>query len=200
MKPEQQDTLTNLIKQCRNSSFSKHSYCVNIELRSFIRSLYFFIDQDDHETISSNFKNDDKNFNLNLMKKAVPDFQRENTKWNKKMKVKFIENVLKGAKVEFMFFRMSEYGDSQIIDGLQRLTAILDFFHGKVLPFGLSYKDIEQEIGKFRDNIHIKIYTFDNWAEVGKFYVDMNENITHSKSDIQKAKDWFLKEKSTIII
>ncbi|MDD5373255.1 MAG: hypothetical protein PHO62_07525 [Sulfurimonas sp.] len=32
-----------------------------------------------------------------------------------------------------------------------------------------------------------------------RFYIDMNENITHSKADIQKAKDWFLAEHSIVL-
>ena len=42
----------------------------------------------------------------------------------------------------------------------------------------------------------IRVYTFEAWEEVGKFYIDMNENITHSSQDIQKAKEWFLREKN----
>ena len=138
---------------------------------------------------------DDKKYNKKWIQRITPEFQRANNKWNKAMKLKFIENLLSGVKVELMFFRFEEYADAQIIDGLQRTTAILDFFHGKVKPFGYSYSDLKNNFNKFQShNITIKIYTFNSWEEVGRFYIDMNENITHSKKDIQKAKDWFLAE------
>jgi hypothetical protein len=132
--------------------------------------------------------------NEDWLKRVTPLFQRDNTKWNKSMKLKFIENLLSGVKTELLLFKMKEQEDAQIIDGLQRTTAILDFLNGKVKPFGYTYQDLKDRLKAFHTSVSIKIYTFDNWEDVGRFYIDMNENITHSKSDIQKAKDWFLAE------
>ena len=101
-----------------------------------------------------------------------------------------------GAKTEILLFQMEEEADSQIIDGLQRTTAILEFYKGKIKPFGYSYNELKPYLSKFANySLMIRVYTFETWEEVGKFYIDMNENITHSKEDIQKAKDWFLNEK-----
>jgi hypothetical protein len=36
----------------------------------------------------------------------------------------------------------------------------------------------------------IRIYDFKNMEEAVRFYIDMNENITHSAADITKAKEW----------
>jgi hypothetical protein len=174
-----------LIKKTRNSSFNKHNYMVNVELKRFVSNMLLHTDYDNKD-------GDMKNYEwLNLI---TPEFQRSNNKWSHSMKVKFIENLLSGVKVELMFFRMNEQDDSKIIDGLQRTTALIDFFEGRVKPFGYSYSELEKYIGHFPSNIAIKIYTFDTWEEVGRFYIDMNENITHSSEDIQKAKDWFLSE------
>jgi len=194
---QQKVMILQLIKQCRNSSFNKNSYEVNIDMHTFVDSmlLHTWYDFVKNKESKERIALDDKKFNTAWIERVTPEFQRDNNKWNKAMKLRFIENLLSGVKVELMFFRLNNNDDAQIIDGLQRTTAILDFFHGKVKPFGYTYQDLKKHFFKFRsNNITIKIYTFDTWQEVGKFYIDMNENITHSKADIQKAKDWFLAE------
>lgn len=192
--------ISELIKKCRGSSFSKHNYCVNLDLVTFSQSVLLHTWYEKEERTELNMPNDNKAHNAEWIQKVTPEFQRANNKWTKAMKLRFIENLLSGVKVELMLFRMKEHDDAQVIDGLQRITAILDFFHGKVKPFGFSYSDLKTKLRSFSShNLLIKIYTFDTWEEVGKFYIDMNENITHSKKDIQKAKDWFLAEHNIIL-
>ncbi|HFU74987.1 MAG TPA: DUF262 domain-containing protein [Arcobacter sp.] len=189
--------IIDLAKKCRNSSFNRNNYCVNIDTANFIGSMLLHTWYDKFEERDDSYhKNcDDAELNKQWIDRVTPGFQRDNKKWNGKMKRKFIENILQGVKVEIMFFRMNEHDDAQIIDGLQRTTAILDFFTGKVKPFGFSYAELKDYLSAFvTHNLSIKIYTFDEWEEVGRFYIDMNENITHSTSDIQKAKEWFLNE------
>jgi len=190
------NNILELVKRCRNSSFNRRSYCVNIDLSDFISSLLLHTWRDklpDTRTLGHSHEINIK-FNKEWLQRVTPEFQRSNDKWSKAMKVKFIENLLAGVKVELMFFRLND-NEAQIIDGLQRTTAILDFFNGKIKPFGYSYGELKNDLNKFPcHNLFMKIYTFDKWEEVGSFYISMNENITHSKKDIQKAKDWFLAE------
>ncbi len=194
-------TISELVKKIKNSSFSKNNYMVNIDLDAFVDSMVSYTwDEKEHTKRGVRLPCDDKKFNKDWMEYITPGFQRSNKKWNKQMKQRFIENLLLGIKVELLLFRMSDYEDAKIIDGLQRTTAIIDFFDGKVKPFGFSYSDLKDDLKKLiGHNLTIKIYTFNEWKEVGKFYIDMNENITHSKSDIQKAKDWFLTEKNIML-
>lgn len=179
-----------LIKKARASSFNRNNYSVHVDLRSFVSSMLLHTWYDKKETSEKDVSVSNKEW----LDRVIPDFQRANNKWNKSMKLKFVENILNGAKTELLLFRMEEDGDAQIIDGLQRTTALIDFFDGKIKPFGYSYSELKDSLRAFPDNISIKIYTFSTWEEVGRFYIDMNENITHSKADIQKAKDWFLAE------
>ncbi|KAB7891350.1 hypothetical protein [Poseidonibacter ostreae] len=109
----------------------------------------------------------------------------------------YVENIIMGVKSEILLFRMKEDTDAQIIDGLQRITALIDFINGKIKAFGFSYNELKESLSKVDSyNMKVRIYTFKTWEDVGKFYIDMNENITHSKADIKKAKDWFLSEKN----
>jgi len=191
------DEKMELVGKCRSSSFCKGSYNVNIDLKYFVENLLLFTDVKNEERVSKeNFKT------LNYrewLSKVTPNFQRDNNKWSKKMKTLFVENILKGASTEFMYFRFEEHEDAQIIDGLQRTTALIDFFEGKIKPFGYSYLELDEYVGLFNTHMTIKIYNFETWEDVGRFYIDMNENITHSKKDIQKAKDWFLNEHGIVL-
>ena len=187
------ERINKLLRTSRDSSFNRHSYSVSKELKNFVEgmTLHTWYEANDHQR---SYKDMDIN-HQEWLQRITPPFQRANNKWTKKMKVKFIENLLNGAKTELLFYRFNENEDALILDGLQRTTAIVDFFAGKVKPFGFTHKQLEEHLRAFQTNITIKIYTFDKIEEVGKFYIDMNENITHSKADIQKAKDWFLEEK-----
>ena len=102
---------------------------------------------------------------------------------------RIIANKLNRDFFEFSAVNTSikDVEDSKIIDGLQRTTAIMDFISGKIKPFGYNYLELKKDrnLRRFNDRLTIAIYDFDSWGEVGKFYIDMNENITHSKKDIQ---------------
>lgn len=192
--------MEDLIKSCRTSAFSMYSYNVNVNFSNFIDSmlLHTWDEYSRHEKPKKE-KNTNVEFNLKWLERITPEFQRSNDKWNIDMKTKFIENILKGAKTELLFYNFKDTDDAKIIDGLQRTTAIVDFFNGKIKPFGKDVDELYEYLGSFRDKIEIRIYTFKEWKEVGKFYIDMNENITHSKEDIQKAKDWFLNNKNIVL-
>lgn len=136
-----------------------------------------------------------------FFEKAVPGFQRENNKWSENMQVKFIENILKGFRTEIILFKMSEHEDAQIMDGLQRMTAIIDFMQNKFSIFGdLFFSDIQKHMPYFGAKIIVDVLTFQEWQEVANFYIDMNENITHSPEDIEKAKIWFEKNHNILVL
>lgn len=179
------------------SSFNKNFYSVSAGSMGF------------HEFKKDSLVNftDIKSHNANIVKsskdildKATPGFQRNNNKWTKNMATSYVENILTGYVDSIKLFRIGEvYSDAQILDGLQRTTAILKMIDGKIKPFGYNYMHLHNSRVRFRIRLSIAVYDFDTWKDVGKFYVAMNENITHSKKDIQKAKDWFMKEKGIIL-
>jgi len=183
--------IPNLIKNIRGGSFSKTGYSVNISLRErerFLKSIELY---SDWESNSKSIENSTEYF----FEKITPEFQRSNNKWSKKMKVKFVENLLSGCPTEIKLFRVgikSQIEDAQIIDGLQRLTAIFDFMCSDFKVFGYSYDELKESLNNFPVRMILSVYDFDEWEQVGRYYVDMNENITHSKDDIQKAKNWFM--------
>ncbi len=56
----------------------------------------------------------------------VPDYQREFT-WDKKKKSRFIESVMIGLPIPFLFFWQDKEGNFEIVDGSQRLRTLEEF-------------------------------------------------------------------------
>lgn len=177
-----------LEKSISNSAFNKTFYNTNIPLKNFIKSLFPYTHLIEPENVKE----------LKSIFNCVPEFQRENNKWNEEMQIKFIENIIMGFKPVLMFYQISNSSQynpnvpAKIIDGLQRLTAIYRFFNGEIKAFGYSIDDLIKNkiISNMRQQIILNIYCFNNEKEAIKFYIEMNENITHSKEDIEKAKKY----------
>ncbi len=69
----------------------------------------------------------------------APDFQRAATVWDKAKKSRLIESVLLGLPLpSFYFSEDAETGKLQIIDGLQRISALSDFILEKKKPLRLE--------------------------------------------------------------
>lgn len=170
----------------KNSPFARSHYSVDIPLSGFHRNLMMFIDSDKYEN----------GFELYDVFDGVPDFQRDNDKWTESMQIKFVENIIMGCKSTIMMYEIpikgdfSSYCDCFILDGLQRITAIHKFVTGEIKAFGATYSDlVEQRIlSNVRCRVKVNIYTFPEEKDAIGFYIAMNENITHSKEDIEKAK------------
>ena len=56
-----------------------------------------------------------------------PDFQRSADLWSPTQKCRLIESILLGIPLPSFYFNEDEYGKLEVIDGLQRLCALIDF-------------------------------------------------------------------------
>lgn len=68
---------------------------------------------------------------------VIPAYQREFT-WDAERKSRFIESVVMGLPIPFLFFWEMENGKLEIVDGSQRLRTLEEFLHG-----GLRLADLE---------------------------------------------------------
>lgn len=57
-----------------------------------------------------------------------PEFQR-NKVWNLKQKCELVESILMGIPIPIMYLFENKYGQKQVVDGRQRITALLDFIN-----------------------------------------------------------------------
>ena len=61
-----------------------------------------------------------------------PDFQRGNV-WAKKQGAELVESILMGIPIPVMYLFEVKDGKKQVVDGRQRITAILDFLNDKLV-------------------------------------------------------------------
>lgn len=139
-----------------------------------------------------------------------PIFQRGHV-WTREQQVAYIENFLRSPQTVNKTIYMNDlfvYGNVDkvteennmvagkivCLDGLQRLTAALDFVHGKFTVFGgVSYEDILNSPTRTRilnDCLFdINYLVLSNNKEVIDFYVDFNAGGTpHTKEEIERIK------------
>lgn len=132
---------------------------------------------------------------INFME-HIPSFQRNNDKWTNKMQISYVENVLKGLNNPILIYTLKDNSKRFILDGLQRITALNLFINNELKVFEkYNYIDILHKVDAFT-RINVKQYKFNTEIEAVEFYILMNENITHSKADIQRAKDYLIQLKN----
>jgi hypothetical protein len=130
-----------------------------------------------------------------------PDFQRGHV-WTDEQRTRYVEYVLRGGEggKELLFncrgwqnVRTDHPGPYQIIDGLQRLTAVRRFLAGELRAFG-RYR--EQFQGQMRYYLGFKWRVFElTRAEVLQFYLDLNAGGTpHAESEIERVRALLSKE------
>ena len=178
------DELKTLIS---NNAFNKSYYNVCIPLKRYMENIMFYTDYDnENKSLEEEWKT--------FFEKSVPVFQRDNNKWSEKMQVSFIENIIKGCKAQpiMLYTIKNDLSDAYILDGLQRVTAIYNFLIGNIKVFGnYTYDElVNEKIIYHGITLPLRKYNFNTEREVVEFYIQMNENITHSKEDIEKAKKY----------
>jgi hypothetical protein len=177
---------TRVLAEISKSPFNKQFYEVNISISNDIQGVFMYTGVDGKYFDGGSVVPIDKIFD------AVPVFQRSNNQWSQEMQISFVKNILSGFKTHISLFQVRDKSmvSCEILDGLQRVTALVEFFKGNFKVFGHTYqelKDLRVISGMRGGMISLRVYTFENLNEAIDFYVSMNENITHSPEDIQKA-------------
>ncbi len=135
-----------------------------------------------------------------------PDFQRGHV-WTPDQQRHYIENVLRGVVSTSGFlvqlncpnWQMEDadyLGDlpkgMQCIDGLQRITAVLNFLAGEVRPFGLMADDLNGTAFTMKGARHrfrVAIHNFKTRADLLEHYLDLNAGGTpHSQEEIERVR------------
>lgn len=129
-----------------------------------------------------------------------PDFQRGNV-WTEKQQIKYMEYLLKNASSgKEIYFNHPNWmgsweGSFVLVDGLQRLTAVLNFLNNKIKVYNTYYKNYEDKLPISLDLI-FNIATLKTREEVLQWYLDFNTGGTiHSKEEIKKVKRLLDKER-----
>ena len=96
----------------------------------------------------------------------VPLSYQRNFIWTEKDKCFFIESVLMGLPIPFMFFSDTEDGRIEIVDGAQRTQTLVEFLQGNLRLSGLemltesngfTFNDLDPAIQRKFENTNIRV-------------------------------------------
>ena len=127
----------------------------------------------------------------------IPDFQRGHV-WTEDQQIKFVEYILRGGITSDIRFNHPGWmrgweGEFVCVDGLQRITAIMEFQMNTFPVLGSYYKDYE---GRTLTSLGFRVNNLKTKKEVLQWYVELNDGGTpHSDKEINKVKKMIEKEK-----
>ena len=130
-------------------------------------------------------------YNLELM----PDFQRGHV-WTEDKQVAFVEHFLKGGRgPEIIRFNCHGWmrnttGNSMVlVDGLQRLTALLRFMNNEIPAFGTFYHDFTDRL-PVKLSVKFIVNDLPTRADVLQWYINLNSGgVVHSQEEIDRVQD-----------
>lgn len=203
------DKIKQFIEEAKKSHFYYSFYSADIDIEDFLRAIMFNINRPmakeyDKGNVTTKELVDE-------IYRSVPEFQRSNDKWTSEMQSSYVSNILQGCKASpIMLYTVAEgsAGKSfcQILDGLQRITAMIRFFTDPMMEVKAGSLGPTMTSGELLTSnqfvIHlrglcqsIKIYDFNTEIEAVEHYICINENISHSSEDINRAKSYLEKLK-----
>lgn len=128
-----------------------------------------------------------------------PDFQRGHV-WTRRQQIAFVEFFLRGGTTGRIVYLNDPsrridpgpngYRDFVVVDGLQRLTALLDFAADKFAVFGSLYSEFADR-DRTNCDLYLKININDlqTRAEVLRWYLEMNSGGTpHTNTELERVR------------
>lgn len=136
------------------------------------------------ETLYDNFG---QAFDLDLN----PLFQRGHV-WTEAQQISYIEFILReGKSGKDIYFNCPDWdageGDMFLVDGKQRLTAVLAFLDNEIKVFGHYLKEFEDNLSIMTGfNFHIN--SLDD-KEVLEWYISLNSGVAHTEEELNRVRD-----------
>lgn len=123
-----------------------------------------------------------------------PDYQRGHV-WTKRQQREYLEYCLRGGiSGRDIYWNcpgwMSDFrGPMELVDGKQRITAVLQFLDNKVKVFGHNYREFTDHLDFVRHQFLFHVNDLKTQAEVIQWYLDLNSGTPHTRADIRKAEE-----------
>jgi uncharacterized protein with ParB-like and HNH nuclease domain len=140
-----------------------------------------------------------KEFNLDM----DPDFQRGYV-WTTEQKIRFVEYGLRGGKSGMDILTncpgwqgRGDLGDFVLVDGKQRINAVLGFVNNEFPVFGKYYfRDFTDTMDLIRSRFYLHVNDLETREQVLQWYLDLNSGGTvHTEEDLDKVKKLLKKER-----
>jgi len=136
-----------------------------------------------------------KRYNEHYNLQMNPEFQRGHV-WTESQQIKYVEYLIRGGNQNniFLFNHPSWMGDKEgvmvLVDGLQRMTAILKFLNNELPVFEGNYlNDFEDKNFLYKIGIKVSVNNLTSYNEVLNWYIELNSGGTpHTDEEINKVK------------
>lgn len=130
-----------------------------------------------------------------------PDYQRGHV-WSKKQQTAFVEYGLMGGEMSMVITTncrgwMGDFrGPWELVDGLQRVTAVRKFLAGDVKAFGLHYKEFDGKLdGIGGPSFRWRVLNLPTRKQVLNLYLLLNSGgVVHSPKELSRVKALLEKE------
>ena len=123
-----------------------------------------------------------------------PDFQRGHV-WSTEDSIKYVEFKLKGGfGADHIFWNCAGWqedyeGPYQLVDGLQRLTAVRKFLSDEIPAFGHYRSEFEGNIPSYCQ-FDWYVHNLRKKSDVLKWYLELNEGgIIHTDKEIERVRN-----------
>lgn len=160
------------------------------DIPQFTRSAGYSVDVS-WDYLPSHYLNYVQDYGLDVS----PDFQRDYV-WTAEQKVRYVEYILQGGMSgKDIYFnapgwRHGETGHFVLVDGKQRLDAVLAFLNNEFPIFGGAYRrDFEDNPGMLIASFKFHVNDLKTRAEVLQWYIDLNAGGTiHTPDEINRVR------------
>lgn len=122
-----------------------------------------------------------------------PDFQRGHV-WSEAQQVSYVEYILQdGLSGRDIFFNCPNWmgnhdpGQMVLVDGKQRLTAVLKFLDNKLAVFGQLYSEFEDRL-PFHIGFSVHVNTLATRSEILNWYLSLNSGVAHTQAELDLVK------------
>jgi hypothetical protein len=130
-----------------------------------------------------------------------PEYQRGYV-WDEYQKVSYVENQLRGGFSgkdifwncpTWMHFN-AKMNIIELVDGKQRISAVLDFLHGKIKAFGLYIHEFEDVIPHMNPAFSFHVNNLKSRKDIVEWYLGMNTGGSiHTEEDLKPAREMLAK-------
>lgn len=123
-----------------------------------------------------------------------PEWQRGRV-WSRGQKIAYLEYFFKkGSSGRDIYFNCSSWlqgCDTPVycVDGLQRITAAVDFMEGRIPIFGSYLSEFEDSLGLDEPSFIFNVMTLKNKRDLLKVYLDFNSGGTpHNQAELDRVR------------
>lgn len=123
-----------------------------------------------------------------------PDFQRGHV-WTEQQQIRYVEFVLKGGNSSRVIYWnhpgwMGNWkGDMVLVDGKQRLSAVLRFLHNELPAFGHLRTEYTDHLRITHTEFRMNVNNLKTRAEVLQWYLDLNAGgVVHTDAELNKVR------------